>query len=159
ARFDEENNLEWKKTLEEEGVKVLIGIPDIQSWASLCGSFTKKDAKKRRALSSCNLSSGAAQMKFSFSIISVNPEIKEFALFDTLAARRSNAYIFPSSAFKILCVTFKISSFSPSSRSINWARVRVVYSLSFIFKYREDIWIDNENIQSITMGIEIEMNG
>jgi polyphosphate kinase len=27
ARFDEENNLEWKKLLEEEGVKVLIGCP------------------------------------------------------------------------------------------------------------------------------------
>ena len=28
ARFDEENNLEWKERLEEEGVKVLVGLPN-----------------------------------------------------------------------------------------------------------------------------------
>ncbi|MFX4516623.1 phospholipase D-like domain-containing protein, partial [Acinetobacter baumannii] len=27
ARFDEEANLEWKSILEEEGVKVILGIP------------------------------------------------------------------------------------------------------------------------------------
>ena len=30
ARFDEEANLEWKERLEEEGAKVLIGIPDMK---------------------------------------------------------------------------------------------------------------------------------
>lgn len=36
ARFDEENNLEWKKVLEDEGVKVLIGIPDVKVHAKIC---------------------------------------------------------------------------------------------------------------------------
>ncbi|MEP6746216.1 MAG: polyphosphate kinase 1 [Bacteroidota bacterium] len=36
ARFDEEANLEWKERLEEEGVKVLIGIPDTKVHAKLC---------------------------------------------------------------------------------------------------------------------------
>lgn len=36
ARFDEENNLEWKKTLEEEGVKVLVGIPNTKVHAKIC---------------------------------------------------------------------------------------------------------------------------
>jgi polyphosphate kinase len=36
ARFDEEANLEWKKVLEEEGVKVLIGIPNVKVHAKLC---------------------------------------------------------------------------------------------------------------------------
>jgi polyphosphate kinase len=36
ARFDEEANLEWKKTLEDEGVKVLIGIPNMKIHAKLC---------------------------------------------------------------------------------------------------------------------------
>ncbi len=36
ARFDEEANLEWKKTLEEEGVKVLIGIPNVKIHAKIC---------------------------------------------------------------------------------------------------------------------------
>jgi polyphosphate kinase len=36
ARFDEEANLEWKEILEEEGVKVLIGIPNMKIHAKLC---------------------------------------------------------------------------------------------------------------------------
>lgn len=36
ARFDEENNLEWKKILEEEGVKVLVGIPNTKVHAKIC---------------------------------------------------------------------------------------------------------------------------
>jgi polyphosphate kinase len=45
ARFDEENNLEWKKVLEEEGVKVLIGIPDVKVHAKLC--LIKKRSNNR----------------------------------------------------------------------------------------------------------------
>lgn len=36
ARFDEENNLSWKNILEQEGVKVLVGIPDKKVHAKLC---------------------------------------------------------------------------------------------------------------------------
>lgn len=36
ARFDEENNLEWKKVLEEEGVKVLISVPNVKVHAKIC---------------------------------------------------------------------------------------------------------------------------
>ncbi|MFL5771572.1 MAG: polyphosphate kinase 1 [Flavisolibacter sp.] len=36
ARFDEEANLEWKERLEEEGVKVLIGIPGMKVHAKIC---------------------------------------------------------------------------------------------------------------------------
>ena len=36
ARFDEEANLEWKERLEEEGAKVLIGIPDMKVHAKIC---------------------------------------------------------------------------------------------------------------------------
>jgi polyphosphate kinase len=36
ARFNEEDNLEWKERLEDEGVKVLIGIPDMKVHAKIC---------------------------------------------------------------------------------------------------------------------------
>jgi len=36
ARFDEEANLKWKERLEEEGVKVLIGIPNMKVHAKAC---------------------------------------------------------------------------------------------------------------------------
>jgi polyphosphate kinase len=36
ARFDEEANLEWKALLEEEGIKVLISIPNLKVHAKIC---------------------------------------------------------------------------------------------------------------------------
>lgn len=36
ARFDEEANLKWKERLEEEGVKVLIGVDNIKVHAKVC---------------------------------------------------------------------------------------------------------------------------
>lgn len=36
ARFDEESNLEWKDIFEQEGVKVLLGIPNMKVHAKLC---------------------------------------------------------------------------------------------------------------------------
>jgi polyphosphate kinase len=36
ARFNEAENLEWKSRLEDEGVKVLIGIPGLKMHAKLC---------------------------------------------------------------------------------------------------------------------------
>lgn len=45
ARFDEENNLEWKKVLEEEGVKVLLGVPNLKVHAKL-GIIKKRSGNK-----------------------------------------------------------------------------------------------------------------
>ena len=36
ARFDEEANLTWKEVLEQEGVKVLLGVPKMKIHAKLC---------------------------------------------------------------------------------------------------------------------------
>jgi polyphosphate kinase len=36
ARFDEEANLEWKEELEEAGVNVLLGVPNMKVHAKLC---------------------------------------------------------------------------------------------------------------------------
>lgn len=45
ARFDEEANLEWKSTLEEEGVLVWVGVPNKKVHAKLC-CIRKRQGKK-----------------------------------------------------------------------------------------------------------------
>ncbi len=45
ARFDEEANLEWKEELEEAGVKVLIGVPNMKVHAKIC--LIKKKVKNQ----------------------------------------------------------------------------------------------------------------
>jgi polyphosphate kinase len=48
ARFDEEANLAWKSILEDEGVKVILGVPNMKVHAKLCvikrreGTHTKQ---------------------------------------------------------------------------------------------------------------------
>jgi polyphosphate kinase len=48
ARFDEEANLEWKERLEEEGVKVLISMPNLKVHAKIC--IIKKRTNGRNLL-------------------------------------------------------------------------------------------------------------
>lgn len=45
ARFDEEANLQWKKILEEEGVRVLLGVPNMKVHAKICVIKKKKGNK------------------------------------------------------------------------------------------------------------------
>ncbi len=45
ARFDEEANIFWKERLEDEGVKVIMGLPDLKIHSKLC-VITKKKKKK-----------------------------------------------------------------------------------------------------------------
>jgi polyphosphate kinase len=45
ARFDEEANLEWKTVMEEEGITVLVGIPNMKVHAKLC--IIQKRAKNK----------------------------------------------------------------------------------------------------------------
>ena len=45
ARFDEEANIEWKNILEDEGVKVILGIPNMKVHAKIC--VIKKRAKNK----------------------------------------------------------------------------------------------------------------
>lgn len=45
ARFDEENNLKWKRVLEDEGVHVYVGLPHMKVHAKLC--IIKKVVKNK----------------------------------------------------------------------------------------------------------------
>ena len=52
ARFDEEANLQWKARLEEEGVRVFIGLPDMKVHAKIC-VIKKREFKKNQTIRFC----------------------------------------------------------------------------------------------------------
>jgi len=64
ARFDEEANLEWKERLELEGVRVLVGIPNMKVHAKLC--LIKKRIKNKTLqygfISTGNLNEATARL-------------------------------------------------------------------------------------------------
>ena len=64
ARFDEEKNLEWKERLEDEGVKVLLGVPHMKVHAKLCVIKKRVDNKTIQYgfVSTGNLNEKTAQL-------------------------------------------------------------------------------------------------
>lgn len=77
ARFDEEANLEWKDILEQEGVKVLTGVPNMKVHAKAC--LIKK--KKGRSIvqygfvSTGNLNEKTAKVYSDFCLLTANRKV------------------------------------------------------------------------------------
>ncbi len=63
ARFDEEANMQWKTQLEEEGVNVILGLPDMKVHAKICvikkGEF--EHTKEYGFISTGNFNENTAQ--------------------------------------------------------------------------------------------------
>jgi polyphosphate kinase len=77
ARFDEEANLEWKDRLEEEGVKVLIGIPNMKVHAKLC-LIRKRESDRiinYGFVSTGNLNESTAKVYADHALLTSNKEI------------------------------------------------------------------------------------
>lgn len=75
ARFDEEANIDWKERLEEEGAKVLVGIPKMKVHSKLC-VITKKHKGKLRHygfVSTGNLNERTARVYADHCLLTANP--------------------------------------------------------------------------------------
>lgn len=77
ARFDEEANLEWKERLEDDGVKVLIGVPGMKVHAKLC--IIKKRVNDRSVqygfVSTGNLNEKTARLYVDHCLLTSNQKI------------------------------------------------------------------------------------
>ncbi len=77
ARFDEEANLEWKEDLEEAGVKVLLGVPNMKVHAKLC--VIKKRSNNISSfygfISTGNLNEKTAKVYGDHCLLTSNPKI------------------------------------------------------------------------------------
>ena len=77
ARFDEEANLEWKERLEEEGVRVLLGMQDMKVHAKIC--LIKKRVHDKTTqygfVSTGNLNERTARIYADHCLLTSNKEI------------------------------------------------------------------------------------
>lgn len=77
ARFDEEANLAWKIRLEDEGVKVLIGLPNMKVHAKLC--VIRKRLNNRIVhygfISTGNLNEDTARVYADHCLLTAHPQI------------------------------------------------------------------------------------
>jgi polyphosphate kinase len=77
ARFDEEANLKWKTSLEDEGVKVILGLPDEKVHAKLC-LIKKREfehTKEYGFVSTGNFNEGSAQYYGDHCLLTANRKI------------------------------------------------------------------------------------
>lgn len=77
ARFDEEANLEWKTLLEDEGAKVLLGLPDMKVHAKLCLIRKKVNDKSKLYgfISTGNLNEKTSRVYADHCLLTANPRI------------------------------------------------------------------------------------
>ncbi len=77
ARFDEEANLGWKTKLEDEGVKVILGMPDMKVHAKLC-VIRKREFEQIREygfISTGNFNEGSARFYGDHCLLTSNKRI------------------------------------------------------------------------------------
>ena len=77
ARFDEEANLNWKQKLEEEGVKVYVGVPNLKIHAKMC--LIKKRIGHKNVhygfIGTGNLNESTAQVYVDYFLLTSHPAI------------------------------------------------------------------------------------
>lgn len=96
ARFDEEANLEWKSILEEEGAKVLVGLPDMKVHAKIC--MIKKRVNEKSVIygfvSTGNLNERTAKVYADHCLLTSHPRIMTdiSRMFNYLEHHRSGSH-------------------------------------------------------------------
>lgn len=77
ARFDEENNLTWKEKLDEAGVKVVLGIPNMKVHAKLC-VIKKREFRRTKQyafISTGNFNESTAKIYGDHCLLTTNKKI------------------------------------------------------------------------------------
>jgi len=161
ARFDEEANLKWKRLLEEEGVKVLVGLPDRKIHGKICliSKRISKTLKHYGFVSTGNLNENTAQYYGDHCLLTADKRIVSdiSRVFDFIER--------PESLIKIKqCKTLIVSPFNTRSFFIDKIRNEINHlkhksSAGFIIKLNS--LSDNALIEEIYLaakaGVNIQM--
>lgn len=79
ARFDEQNNIQWTRRLEDEGIKVLHGVPGYKVHAKICMVTRMEKGKPANyaCLSTGNFNEKTAQIYADHTLLTANKKITE----------------------------------------------------------------------------------
>ena len=79
ARFDEENNIEWSRRLEDAGCRIIYGIDHIKVHSKLCQITYKKDGEIRHItqIGTGNYNEKTAKLYTDLSVMTANEKIGE----------------------------------------------------------------------------------
>ena len=107
ARFHEEVNLNWKTVLEDEGVKVLIGIADMKIHAKMCVIRKKvgNRSKKYGFIGTGNLNESTAKIYTDFFLLTSNSMIMSDIerIFNYLGKPKDNESLIDKCTHLITC--------------------------------------------------------
>ncbi|WP_210394956.1 polyphosphate kinase 1 [Motiliproteus sediminis] len=77
ARFDEEANMEWARTMTEAGIRVIVGIPSLKVHSKLC-LITRREASglnRYAHIGTGNFHEGTARVYTDFVLLTSNPKL------------------------------------------------------------------------------------
>jgi polyphosphate kinase len=162
ARFDEEANMTWKKQLEEEGVKVLLGLSDMKVHAKLC-VITKREFNRTRHyafVSTGNFNENTAQYYGDHCLMTTNQKIindlnKIFHFLEN-PEKRLNA-LRACRTLPVSPVTMRTAMLKHIDREINAAKKGMETSIIIKLNSLVDEYLVRKIYEAARAGVNIRM--
>jgi len=162
ARFDEEANLEWKEILEEEGVRVLLGVPKMKIHAKLCIIKKRKGNKTIQYgfVSTGNLNERTAKVYCDHCLLTANRNVMADInrIFKYLENWHSGMHPLRSCKTLMVCpVNMRKELEANISKEIKNAKANKAASIILKINSLSDIRLINKLYEAAMAGVEIKM--
>ncbi|MEJ7738186.1 MAG: polyphosphate kinase 1 [Chitinophagaceae bacterium] len=162
ARFDEEANLEWKERLEDDGVKVVIGLPDMKVHSKIC--LIKKRLVNRTLhygfVSTGNLNEKTARLYGDHCLLTANRNIMADVnrMFNFLEKPREGQHFLKECKTLIPCpIALRRELLKMINREIKLARLKKPASILLKMNSLSDEELIEKLSEAAKEGVELKM--
>jgi polyphosphate kinase len=162
ARFDEEANLEWKEILEEEGVKVLLGVPKMKIHAKIC--VIKKRIKNKITqygfVSTGNLNEQTAKIYGDHCLLTSNRNVMADInrIFNYLENWKTGIHHLRACKTLLVCpINMRSEIITHINREIKNVKAKKTASITVKVNSLSDVTLIEKLYQAAEAGVEIKM--
>jgi len=162
ARFDEEANIEWKKELEEAGIKVLLGVQNMKVHAKLC--LIKKKVNNRTIhygfVSTGNLNEKTAQVYGDHCLLTADRNIMADVnrIFHYLEQPKTRIDVLKACKTLLVSpVNMRTQLMALIDREIHFAKAKKKASIKLKLNSLSDGLLINKLYEAAKAGVEIHM--